>query len=88
MTDSRAHDIWKQILAILDEKLQYAMLEQAKNVVDVRLEGSELTLVVSGEEARQFFSAEVNQQRLTIVSRPVISLSKVTVATSDSSPIN
>ena len=87
MTDSRAHEVWKQILSILDEKLQYGLLEQAKSVVDIRLEGEELTLIVSGDEAERFFSAEVNQQRLIIQSRPKISLGKIRVERSHSSPI-
>ena len=87
MTDSRAHEAWQQILSILDEKLQYGLLEQARSVVDVRLEGSELTLVVASEEAERFFSAEVNQQRLIIQSRPKISLSAVKVERANSSPL-
>lgn len=87
MGDDRAHEIWKQILQILDEKLQYGFLEQAKSVVDVRMEGDEFTLCVSSDEAVRFFQAEVNQQRLFIVSRPIASIQRFIVEKNESSPL-
>ena len=86
MSDQRAHEIWKQICHVLDEKLQYGFLEQAKSVVDVKLEGDEFTLFVSGDDALRFFSAEVNQQRLLIVSRPIASIQRFHVQKNESSP--
>ena len=88
MTDIRANEIWTRVLAVLDEKLQYALLEQARSVVDVRMEGDELILYVANAEAERFFSAEVNQQRLIIQSRPAVSLSRISVVRTDSSPIS
>ena len=88
MTDIRANEIWTRVLAVLDEKLQYGPLEQARNVVDVKTEGDELILFVATAEAERFFSAEVNQQRLIIQSRPAVSLSKISVVRTESSPIS
>lgn len=69
MKDTRAHEIWNKILEVLDEKLQYAFLNQARSVKDVRFEGSELVLVVSSPESVAFLNADLNQQRLMIISR-------------------
>lgn len=71
MADNAAHEVWKKILVVLDEKMQFAFLEQARSVVDVRLNGPELTLVLGSDESYRFFSSEVNQQRLIIVSRGI-----------------
>lgn len=71
MADKAAHDVWARILNVLDEKLQFAFLEQARSVVDVRLNGAELTLIVGNDESYRFFSSELNQQRLIIVSRGI-----------------
>ena len=54
---------------MLDEKLQYAFLNQARSVRDVRFEGSELVLVVSSPDSVTFLSSDLNQQRLMIISR-------------------
>ena len=72
-------ETWKEILKILDEKLQYALLDRARSVVDVKIEGEELHLYVAGSEAAEFFKAEINQQRLIILSRPLITLEKIRV---------
>ena len=69
MKDTRAHEIWNKILEVLDEKLQYAFLNQARSVKDVRFEGSELVLVVSSPESVAFLNSDLNQQRLMIISR-------------------
>lgn len=69
MKDTRAHEIWNKILEVLDEKLQYAFLNQARSVRDVRFEGSELVLVVSSPESVAFLNSDLNQQRLMIISR-------------------
>ncbi len=87
MTEQHAKETWQAILLLLDEKMQYGFLEQAKSVVDVRINGSEISLAVSNDEALRFFSAEVNQQRLIIVSRSVISFEKVTVHKVEAEPL-
>ena len=87
MTDRRAEDIWRRITAVLEEKLQYAFLDYLRTVVSVKLEGNELWLGVCGQESFEFFSAAVNQQRLIIMARPVISLEKLIVRKTDASPI-
>ena len=79
MTHQRSKDVWERILALLDEKLQYGLLEQARSVTSVSLEGHELILTVSAGEAEEFFSAHINQQRIIILARPVLSLDKITV---------
>ena len=76
MKDTRAHEIWAKILEVLDEKLQYAFLNQARSVQDVRFEGSELVLTVSSQESVNFLSADLNQQRLMIISRSLPSSHK------------
>ena len=79
MTDQIASQAWQKILSVLDEKMQFGFLEKAKDVTDVRIEGSELFIFVSSKEAQEFFKAELNQQRLFIVSRPFVSLQKINV---------
>ncbi len=79
MDDQRALEIWSKVLEVLDEKLQYGFLEQAKCVLNVAFDGSVFTLYVSGEEALRFFNAEVNQQRLFIVSRPIASITRIAI---------
>ncbi|OVE79860.1 hypothetical protein BVY02_02105 [bacterium J17] len=87
MTNPRSQEVWQRIVSILDDQLQYGFLEQAKSVVDVQLEGSELKLCVSSDEALEFFAADVNQQRLLIISRPVVSLDKISVELVEAEPI-
>ena len=79
MTEQHAKELWHAILGILDEKMQYGFLEQAKSVVDVRIDGGELSLFVTDDEALGFFRADVNQQRLVIVSRPIVTIEKIIV---------
>jgi len=79
MSDQNSIDkIWNLILERLHEKLQYGVIEQTKFVTEARIEGSELILQVSTEEAKEYFNAEVNQQRLIILARPEITLLRVT----------
>ena len=85
MTQQAAEKVWSSILEILDEKLQYGLLEQARAVSEVRIEGDELILTVSTPEAREFFTAHVNQQRLLIMARPICALTKVSVSSSPES---
>ena len=70
--------IWNLILERLQEKLQYGVIEQTKFVTDARVEGSQLILEVTSEDAKEYFNAEVNQQRLIILARPEITLLRVT----------
>lgn len=87
MTANQAHEIWSGILKILDEKLQYGLLKQVDSVVDVKIDGDELSLCVSDDEAFDFFQAEVNQQRLIILARPVIFLETIKVIKVDAEPL-
>lgn len=77
--DEASIKVWNQIVNLLDEKLQYALLEQMKAVKVVKLGAGELNLVVTTTEAYDFFSAHINQQRLIILSRPVAAIEKVSV---------
>ena len=87
MTSDKAAKIWKELLSILEEKLQYSILEQAKSVVDVSLDGSDLTLMVATDEAHDFFNSQVNEQRLIILSRPVVQLEKITAEKVNAEPL-
>ena len=87
MTDKHAIEVWEAILKILDEKLQYGFLEQAKAVVDIHVDGGELKLTVATDEAEEFFNSEVNQQRLMITSRPVIAIEVIIVEKTDAEPL-
>lgn len=84
MKDQSAFETWQKILNVLDEKMQFGFLEKAKNVVDVRIEGTDFFIFVSTKEALEFFKSEINQQRLFIVSRPFVSLQKINVTMIDS----
>ncbi len=87
MTSDKASQIWKDLLGAFEEKLQYSILEQAKSVVDVGLEGSELVLMVATNEAFDFFNAQVNEQRIIIFSRPITHLEKITAVKVDAEPL-
>lgn len=87
MSSQEDQAVWANILAILEEQLQYGFLEQAKSVVDVHFAGSELMLTVASEEAAEFFSADINQQRLMIVSRPIVRIESIAVKTVEAEPI-
>jgi hypothetical protein len=79
MNDQNTAAAWEQIVEILHEKLQYGLIEQLKSVSDVNIASHELTLTVNTDEAIDYFSAEINQQRLIILARPVLNLAKVLV---------
>ena len=88
MASAEDQEKWSKIEALLEEKLQFGFLEQTRSVVDVEFNGAQLLLVVSNEEAAEFFSAEVNQQRLLIVSRPVARIESIAVRKVEANPIN
>lgn len=79
MQDKAESPVWETILAVLEEKLQMGLLLQARLVESARLEGAELILKCSNAEAREFFNAHVNQQRLIILSRQVANLERIRV---------
>lgn len=83
MSQKPVDTIWQEIVAVLEHKLQFGFLEQAKSISKVELNGGELTLHVNSDEAFDYFSAEVNQQRLIIQGRPVIQLQSVSVIRTD-----
>ena len=87
MTDSKSTEVWRRIVEIFDEKLQYGFLDKVGAVVQVKVEGSEIHIFVSSEDAYEFFNSEVNQQRLIIFSRTVISLDKVVVHRVNAEPL-
>ncbi len=88
MTDSESRELWQRIVQSLEEKLQFGFLEQGRSVVAVRFNGGHLTLVVSDSDAADFFQADVNQQRLIIVSRPIVSIEKISVELVNASPLD
>lgn len=88
MTDSDSRELWQRIVRSLEEKLQFGFLEQERSVVAVRFDGADLTLVVSNSDAADFFRADVNQQRLIIVSRGIVSIEKITVELVEASPLS
>lgn len=75
----QAPAFWPKVVEQIEEKLQLGLLEQIRAVTEVSLTGGELSLVVSTNEASEFFSAHVNQQRLIIMARPVVSIERVSV---------
>lgn len=79
MANAKDQATWDKIIALLEDKLQFGFLEQVRAVADVSFDGSEVTLFVSTDEAMEFFRADVNQQRLSIVSRPVVRIERVEV---------
>ena len=87
MTKERATEIWDKILHVLDEKLQYSFREQARSVILAEIEGSELYLTVTSAEARDFFNSSVNQHRLSLLVRPVITLEKVVATLVEGEPL-
>lgn len=87
MSKERSAEVWDKILHILDEKLQYGFLEQAAAVLDVRLEGEELLLTVSTPEAVEFFNSELNEQRLILLVRSLLRLSRVKAKMAEGSPL-
>ena len=74
-----AEHIWKEVTAILDEQLQYGFLQQAKAVVKVALKDGDFIITVNSDEALQFFKADVNKQRLMILSRSVFPIESIIV---------
>lgn len=87
MNTKDAQSAWKKIVDLVEDKLQMGLLEQIRCVVDIKLEGPELTLYVATDDAFEFFSSPVNQQRLIIISGNVISLEKVHVEKTEANPI-
>lgn len=85
--DERAQKTWQQIIALFEDKLQYGFLKQAESVVDIKLAGSELVLFVTDSEALDYFRSPVNQLRLMILSRPVVSLESVVVHRVQAEPL-
>ena len=74
-----APDFWPKIVEQIEEKLQLGLLEQVRAVIEASFTGGELALAVATTEAYEFFGAHVNQQRLIILARPVITIDRVSV---------
>jgi hypothetical protein len=74
-----APDFWPKIVDQIEEKLQLGLLEQVRAVTEASFAGGELALVVASTEALEFFGAHVNQQRLIILARPVLTIDRVSV---------
>lgn len=87
MTDARASEIWQRILALLEDKLQYGIVDQARSIVRVTLLGNGLKFFVSTDEAAEFFRSEVNQQRLAILSRSIFAIETIEVEKVDAEPL-
>lgn len=87
MIDARASEIWQRITSLLEDKLQYGIIEQAKSVVRISLIGNGLKLYVSSDEAAEFFSSDVNQQRLSILARPILNIETIEVERVDAEPL-
>lgn len=87
METNERNDVWNRILEDLREKLQFGVLQQAKSVVEARVCGGVLTLVVTDAEAEEYFNAEINKQRLMIMSRPVAPLADIEVRRVSATPI-
>ena len=79
MANAKDQATWDKIIALLEDKLQFGFLEQIRACADVSFDGGEVTLFVSTDEAFEFFNADINQQRLTIYSRPVVRIETVSV---------
>ena len=83
MTEQQVKEIWDKILEMLADKLQFGFLEQAGSIASTKIRGNELILTVASEEAKAFFNSEVNQQRLILLTRPLINLETVTAVMVD-----
>lgn len=79
MQNEPAELLWTKILELLEEKLQMGLLQQARAVRSARTDGHDLVLSVSTPEAKEFFSAHVNQQRLLILARPIANFERIRV---------
>lgn len=87
MTSQNESSVWARILALMEEKMQFGFLEQARAVLKVEFEGTHATLTVCTEEAAEFFSAQINQQRLMIVSRPVANIQSISIERVEAEPL-
>jgi hypothetical protein len=87
MTSQNDSAVWARILLLMEEKMQFGFLEQARFVLKVEFEGSHALLTVCSDEAREFFSSQVNQQRLMIVSRPVVSINQLSIVQVNAEPL-
>jgi hypothetical protein len=87
MIKDDAQTVWQSIVSVLEDKMQFGFLEQVQYVVSVSLESDTLVLGVTTEEALDFFRADVNQQRLFIVSRPISTISNIKVELIEAEPL-
>lgn len=87
MASQNDSEVWTRILVLMEEKMQFGFLEQAKAVLKIELEGAHAKLSVCTDEAEEFFTAETNQQRLMIVCRSVVSIESIEVIRIDAEPL-
>lgn len=79
MTQSESKELWNKVIAVLEDQLQYGFLEQARSVINTQLEDATLILEVDDQDAFEFFSSAINQQRILIVSRQISEIKAVRV---------
>ena len=79
MSDPKSNEIWRRIVDVFDEKLQYGFIDKVHSVVQVKIEDSEIHIFVNSDDAVEFFNSEINQQRLIIFSRGIVPLDKVVI---------
>lgn len=79
MTQSESKELWNKVIAVLEDQLQYGFLEQARSVTNTHLQDATLILEVDDQDAFEFFSSAINQQRILIVSRQISEIKAVQV---------
>lgn len=87
MTKQNDTAVWARILLLMEEKMQFGFLEQARFVLKAEFENGHAILTVCSDDAREFFNSQVNQQRLIIVSRPVVSIERFTILQVEAEPL-
>ena len=79
MVSRPTEEIWKDVISVLEEKLQYGLLQQLKNISSLDIAGSQLKLIVTDPESFEFLTSETNQQRLIILCRPVLHVEEILI---------
>lgn len=73
------NSVWKQLLAKLEEQQQYGFLDKARYVREAFEEGGALKLVVSDDDAREYFESDLTKLRIMVASRSFSPINDVRV---------
>lgn len=83
MTDSAGADnnskMWEKLIAVLDDKLQFGLLERVRRVIQYKFEGDTLIIAPGSKEDGTYLRKDTVLQQLTLFAEQSTKVKKVLI---------